>query len=58
MSDIDNLSRKLERLIKTKLADQGAAEPPRLVRANSAFELYAALTHAKNRPELLKLLED
>jgi hypothetical protein len=57
MKDIENLTQKLERLINTKVAAAGVAEPPRLVRANSAFELYAALSRAKKSPELLKLLD-
>ena len=53
MSDLNNLTAKLERLINTKVS---GTEPPRLVRANSAFELYGALTKAKQQPDLMKLL--
>lgn len=54
MSDVKNLTHKLEKLISARV---GGAEPPRLVRANSAFELYGALTKAKEQPELMKLLD-
>ena len=53
MSDLNNLSTKLEKLINTRVS---GAEPPRLVRANSAFELYSALAKAKQQPELMKIL--
>jgi hypothetical protein len=54
MSEIKTLSQKLEKLIDTMVEGR---EPPRLVRANSAFELQAALKRAAARPDLVKLLD-
>lgn len=55
MSDLNKLSTKLEKLINTRVE---GSEPPRLVRANSAFELYGAIEKAKQQPELLRALKD
>ena len=51
---LKELSHKLEKLLNTSVEGR---EPPRLVRANSAFELQAALKKATARPDLVKLLD-
>lgn len=52
-NDIEAMTRTLEKMINTKVEGK---EIPRLVRANSAFELLAALQRAEGQPELAKMM--
>ena len=55
LRDMSALSKKLDHLITTKLV-AGGAEPPRLVKANSAFDLAKALHKLSTNADLQKLL--
>jgi hypothetical protein len=39
LDNIQKISRKLDKLLHTRLESPGTPEPPRLVRANSAFDM-------------------
>ncbi|MDE2431103.1 MAG: hypothetical protein KGM99_20465 [Burkholderiales bacterium] len=54
--DISNMANKLEKVINTRLVGVAGQEPPRLVKANSAFDLLNALRRAEAKPELQKYL--
>lgn len=56
LSDIQKLTSNLEKLISTKIVAEGVKTPPRLVRANSAFELAKALHKVQENPEFVELL--
>lgn len=56
INEVKTLSERLEKLLNTTLAHNATKEPPRLVRANSAFDLYNALQKVQQNPELAKLL--
>jgi hypothetical protein len=56
-SDLTALRRKLERLLNTSLKAD-VPEPPRLVRANSAFALLAAVEKLESHPDVAKLLKE
>ena len=49
LDNVQKISRKLEKLIHTKLNQPGAPEPPRLVRANSAFDMMFSFMGEKPR---------
>ena len=55
VKDAKALANRLEKLLKTSLAG-GISEPPRLVRANSAFDLYKALKRVEDNPALARFL--
>ena len=57
INEIKALSAKLEKIVNTRIADKGVADPPRLVRANSAFDLYNALKKLENNPDAREFLE-
>lgn len=54
MTELQTMSKRLQRLIGTTLATD-VKEPPRLVRANSAFDLAKAIDKLMQNPDFAEI---